>query len=306
MRAASARLAYADPLYAASLAEFGRPRELQLSGGWILERAIGSSHLHDGAGPYPLFACVNWEGLGEDLEALRDSLVSVTIVTDPFGDYDEALLRGCFPHLIRPFKKHHVVDLDVPLVRGVSRHHQRNVRRALSEVSVEEIPQPVAILDEWVRLYREVCARHRVTGVARFSRQAFRKQLALAGGLVLAARVGQEIVGITIWYVRGQFGYYHLGASSATGYERRASFGLFWRAFETLAERGIRYVALGGSSGLIDQADGLARFKEGWATRTVHNYLCGRICDEASYAALSGSSVGNDRTYFPEYRASEF
>lgn len=261
--------------------------------------------MRDGVGPYPLFACVNWNHLREDLEGLRESLVSVTVVTDPFGDYDEILLQDCFPHLVRPFKKHYVVDLDVPLERAVSRHHQRNVRRALSELSVEAVSQPLEILEEWVRVYAQLCARHRITGVARFSRRAFREQLALAGALVLAAILDSEIVGITIWYVRGHCGYYHLGASSGAGYERRASFGLFWRALEMLAERGIRHVSLGGSSGLTDRADGLARFKDGWATRTLQSYLCGRICNEASYAALSEARASTDRMYFPAYRASE-
>jgi hypothetical protein len=231
--------------------------------------------------------------------------VSVTVVTDPFGDYDEGLLQECFPQLARPFKKHYVVDLDLPLGEVVSRHHQRNTRRALSELSVEHVSQPLEILDEWVRLYEELCARHGITGIARFSRRAFRDQLALAGGLVLVARVEREIVAITIWYVRGRCGYYHLGASSAAGYARRASFALFWRAFEMLSERGVRYVGLGGRAGLTDDVDGLARFKEGWATRTVYSYLCGRICNATSYTELAKMSANNDRGYFPAYRASE-
>jgi hypothetical protein len=248
---------------------------------------------------------MNWNHLREDLEGLRDSLVSVTVVTDPFGDYDEALLRECFPQFVRPFKMHYVVDLDIPLERAVSHHHRRNVRRALSDVSVEHVSKPLEILEEWVRLYGELCVRHGITGVARFSRRAFREQLSLVGGLVLVAKVEREVVAITIWYIRGRCGYYHLGASSPAGYDKRASFALFWRAFETLGERGVRYVGLGGSSGLNDQVDGLARFKEGWASRTVHSHLCGRIYNATSYAALSKMSMSKDRTYFPAYRASE-
>ena len=54
---------YAHPAYAESLAEFGVPRLLPRSGGWILERRIESFPDRDAAGCYPLFSCRDWSRL---------------------------------------------------------------------------------------------------------------------------------------------------------------------------------------------------------------------------------------------------
>jgi len=66
---------YAHAGYAASLAEFGEPVFLPRSGGWILRRRIDGSPFSDAMGPYPLFFCPNWSGLGEDLSELAAELV---------------------------------------------------------------------------------------------------------------------------------------------------------------------------------------------------------------------------------------
>src|SRR5229473_8652620 len=95
---------YAHPGYAASLSEFGTPRLLPRSGGWILERRIPGCQERDAMGCYPLFACQHWSQLHADLDEIGSELVSVTLVTDPFGGYQEGLLRQCFPDQVVPFK----------------------------------------------------------------------------------------------------------------------------------------------------------------------------------------------------------
>jgi len=95
---------YSHPAYAASLAEFGCPRALPRSGGWLLERPITDTPYRDAMGCYPLFACSDWSKLDLDLEELRGELVSVAIVADPFGEHDPEHLRKCFPTLVTPFK----------------------------------------------------------------------------------------------------------------------------------------------------------------------------------------------------------
>src|SRR5438045_5100866 len=89
---------YAHPQYAASLGEYGAPRLLPRSRGWILERPIPGTDVRDAMGCYPLFACQDWSGLSDDLaEISRErSLVSVVLVTDPFGEYHEADLHAAF------------------------------------------------------------------------------------------------------------------------------------------------------------------------------------------------------------------
>ena len=120
---------YAHPGYAASLAEFGTPRHLERSDGWILERAIGDSPYRDGMGPYPLFFCADWGRLGEDLDDLAADLVSVVLVTDPFADTDISTLSRSFGHVAR-YKDHYVADLEQPIDSFVSSSHRARARSA--------------------------------------------------------------------------------------------------------------------------------------------------------------------------------
>src|SRR5262249_55422340 len=140
--------------YAQSLAEFGTPRELRRCGAWILQRRIADTRDVDGMGCYPLFACRDWRFLPEDIDALEGELVSLTVVTDPFGDYDAAHLERCFGDLVRAFQEHFVIDLNRPLYEHVSRHHRAYARKALATIPVEPCLQPQDFLDDWMALHR--------------------------------------------------------------------------------------------------------------------------------------------------------
>ena len=105
---------YLHPDYAQSLAEFGTPRLLSRCSGWILERQIPEFPYHDAMGCYPLFTCQDWSLLYADLESIGDDLISLALVTDPFGDYDSAYLRTA-SDLVIPFKEHYIVDFRRPL-----------------------------------------------------------------------------------------------------------------------------------------------------------------------------------------------
>jgi hypothetical protein len=71
---------YLHPAYAASLRDWGEPLMLPRSGGWLLAREVPGTSDRDAIGCYPLFTCRNWEQLGEDIAALDDSLVAVSLV----------------------------------------------------------------------------------------------------------------------------------------------------------------------------------------------------------------------------------
>ena len=142
---------YAHPGYAASLEEVGSSRPLSGCGGWLLERPIAGTPHRDAMGCYPLFACRDWSRLPEDLDALRDELVSVVLVADPFGPGDEVLHR-CFDRVV-PFKEHFVVDLARPVPGGPSGHHRRNSRRALREHIVERVERPTEFAGKWTTLF---------------------------------------------------------------------------------------------------------------------------------------------------------
>jgi len=298
---------YAHPNYAASLVEFGAPRFLPRSKGWILERQISNSSYRDAMGCYPLFACQDWAQLHNDLGDLENELVSLSLVTDPFGEYDRAYLHRCFKDVVLPFKEHFVVDLGLPMDTFVRAHHRRYARKALRNIRVERCYDATRFVDEWSNLYSTLIERHGIGGITAFSRPSFAKQLAVPGIVAFRATHEGNSVGMTLWYVLGNVGYYHLGAYNHAGYELRASFALFWRAIEHFAAKGLRWLNLGAGAGLEGSStDGLSRFKRGWSTGTRTAYFCGRIFDRAKYSEVVKASGVSAADYFPAYRKGEF
>lgn len=293
---------YRHPRYAASLTEYGTPRLLGASDGWIFERAIGEgSGERDARGGYPLFACGDWSGLPEDLAGI-DDLVSLTVVSDPFGDYDAGLLTRAFPDLVRPFKQHFVADLTRPIGGIASAHHRRNARRARASLVVEVLDDPWRHADEWTCLYATLVRRHDIRGAAAFSPGSLAAQLRVPGLVALRARESATTVGMTLWFVQGDVAYYHLAAYTDRGYVLGASFALFDAAFRWLRGRAA-WAALGGPAGASATGDdGLSRFKAGWSTGTRTAWLCGRIFAPERHAALTAAAGGRDRAYFPAYR----
>src|SRR5213080_2643166 len=100
---------YGNAAYAASLSEFGKPRHLPRCNGWLLERPILGCDSKDAMGCYPLFVCGDWSKLGADLVNIGEDLICLSLVTDPFGEFDVTALRDCFSDVMIPFKEHFVV-----------------------------------------------------------------------------------------------------------------------------------------------------------------------------------------------------
>jgi hypothetical protein len=298
---------YAHPDYAASLSEFGTPRLLPRSGGWVLERRIPGYQERDAIGCYPLFVCQYWSQLGADLDDHGGDLVSLALVTDPFGECDVTYLRRCFPDVVVPFKQHFVVDLSCPLDKIVNSHHRRNAVKALREVRVEVCANPLDFLFDWIGLYKTLTERRNIRGIATFSRDSFSKQLSVPGMVAFRAAQEDATVGMLLWYVQANRAYYHLGAFSARGYELRASFALFSYSIEYFARQGFEWLNLGAGAGAGTSAEsGLNRFKQGWSTGVRTAYLCGRIFDQKKYREIVSEKNVPPTDYFPAYRTGEF
>jgi hypothetical protein len=297
-------MGYNHPHYAESLREFGSPRELPQCRGWLLERPVPGTPDRDAMGCYPLFSCQDWSRLHLDLAAIPcHELVSVTLVAEPFGAYDEAYLRRCFPDVVRPFKEHFIVDLGRP---RVSRHHRYYARRALRQIAVTVCADPGRFLDEWVRLYTSLCERQNLGGIRAFSRQAFSRQLDIPGLVVLQATARGSTIGAQLWYVQGEVAHSHLTACSPLGYELRAAYALYGAAIEHFAGK-VRWLALGAGAGARgDGNDGLSQFKRGWSSGTRTVYLCGRVFDRERYAEAVIARGISATDYFPAYRQGEF
>jgi hypothetical protein len=303
---------YGHEQYAYSLAEWGQPRYLPRCGGWILVRPLPNTPYQDAMGCYPLFTCHSWAELAADLGELQDELVSLAVVVDPFGAYDEGLLRQAFPHLVKPFKQHFVVDLAQPWPHFVRPRHQRYARHVLAAVQVNCCPRPLDHLAEWVELYGHLVQRHHLGGLHAFSPTAFARQLSTPGLVMFRALVGDECVGIYLWYVQEEVAYAHLIACTPKGYELRAAYALYWVAFSYFYGRANdhgcpRWLHIGGSAGTGgDKDDGLSQFKRGWATGTRPAYFCGRIFNQSQYDECVSVGGLPETNYFPAYRQGEF
>ena len=296
---------YLHPQYARSFSEFGRSRALPRSGGWILERSIADTDDRDAMGCYPLFACQRWSELRADVDDLGDSLVSLTLVTDPFGDYDRGALEQCFPDLAKPFKEHSVIDLGKPAEQTVDRGHRKEARRALKRLVVEVHPNPVEFLDSWMSLHRHLVKRHGIAGIAAFSRAAFEQQLTTPGCTLLWARSGDEPVAATVYLSHGGVAHGHVLACSDVGYAQGALYALIWRAIEHFTGTH-QWINLMGVPGADDAGSrGIRDFKRGWTTVTRTAWLCGRIFDRHRYNRLVEATHTMASRYFPAYRENE-
>ncbi len=291
--------------------EFGRPLRLEASGGWLLQRTVPGTGQSDAMGAYPLFACRHWRSVAADLEKLESSLVSVALVTDPFGDWDEAVLRESFDR-VREFKAHFVADLAAPSERIVSKHHRYYARRALAEVTVDVSADPRGALDEWLRLYAQLVTRHGISGMRAFSRASFAAQLGLPGMVLFTARRLGKAVGAHLWLMSGlgetAVAYSHLAAFDTAGYELGAAYALHSTAIEYFRGRAA-WLDLGAGAGLgssVGADDGLTWFKAGWSTGTRPAYLCGRVLSRRLYEELTKERGSAGDSYFPAYRAGEF
>ena len=297
---------YLHPDYAQSLAEFGAPRLLSRCNGWILERRIPESPYHDALGCYPLFTCQDWSLLHADLESVGDDLISLALVTDPFGDYDRAYLQHCFKDVVIPFKEHYIVDLQRPLNEIGGKRRRKHAHQALKKIRVEACEQPGQFVETWSSLYANLIERHQVTGIRAFSKTAFARQLGIPGTVVLQATYEGTIVGAQIYFMQDEAVHCHLGAVNEAGYDVGAFYALDWYSFEYFAGQA-RWLDLGAGAGTAsDGTDGLSQYKQGWSTDTRTVYFCGRVFDRERYQEITAAKGVGVTTYFPAYREGEF
>jgi len=304
-RADNTQGGYGTRAYAEALC-LGEVLELPGAGGCLIARHVpGDAAAEDLMGPYPLFVCKDWSRMPEDLDRLPKSYATATLVTDPFSPLGPRELEDLgWDHFAR-LKEHYVVDLTRQPGIKLSRHHRRKVRAATRQVDVQYLDRPLLVLEDWLALYQNLVRRHAITGIARFSRESFERQLALPGMVAMVARGRNEPLGITLWLLGEDVAYYHLGAYSETGYAQGASFALFAAALQEFHGK-VTHLALGGAAGVNPrESDGLARFKAGWATGVRDVYLCGRVLNGNLFQRLCDarprSRTGSD--FFPPYRA---
>ncbi len=295
-------LAYSDPAYAASLREFGTPRLLPASGGWLLERAVPSSNDRDAMGCYPLFSAPHWDGLPDDLRALAPELVSLVLVTDPFGDVSASMLEGVPGVRLVPWKDHFVIDVQQPLATIGDQGQRRNARRAARSLQIEVADDPMQYVDDWVQLYSNLSARFGLTGLRAMSPTALAEQLQLSGAQLIVARQEGIVVAAHVYLQRDDVAYLHLVGVTDEAYRLQAAAGLTACAVEFFSARA-QWLSLGAGAGATaSDEDGLSVFKRRWATHTRPTWLLSAVLDAPRYERLS---VNVSTGYFPAYRANE-
>lgn len=298
------RKGFGSAAYAHALAEFGTPTRLARSGGWYLQRAIPGSTDNDGLGNYPFFMCEDWTGLPDDLAEAGRDLVSFAAVPDPFGGYDEALLRRAFPDVCIHFKDHFVANLTRPPEEFVSSHHQLYARKALKQVEVEFTTSPLPYLDQWMALFALAVEKFKITGIRAYSRESFARQLAADNVVMSLARFRSEIVAMHLQYIDGDAAFAHMAASNQTGYKVGAAYALYDAEIRYFADK-VRWLDWGGEPGVAPGSPGLSTFKGGWSTGTRPAYFCGRIFDRERYDRLAAAKGATSTKYFPAYRQGE-
>ena len=295
---------YLSNQYAKSLNEFGEPIYMKHCGGWILKRRIPGSDYYDAMSLYPLFCCKRWENIQRDIDEISDSIVSLTLITNPF--IDTKANEDVFSEKMATFKPHYVLDLTPKLSDSFSSHHSYYVRRSLKDISVEIVRDKTSFVEKWIRLYQYLVDRHNITGIQAFSERSFRQQMKVPGLYCFQAKndLG-DVVGAELWFKQGDRVYSHLSAYNAEGYDLSASYAIHGKALEYFKELGARWVDLGGGAGIdTDGTDGLSKFKKGWVNTEKDVHLCGVILNRGVYSKLSEDVGLTD--YFPKYRYGEF
>jgi hypothetical protein len=148
--------------------------------------------------------------------------------------------------------------------------------------------------------------RHQITGMRRFSRESFAKQLSVPGLVMFRATEGGEPLSLDLWYVQGEVAQAHLVGTSPRGYELHTSYGLKLFILQYFTGK-VRWVNLGATPGLNAQTDnGLACFKRGWSSETRTAYFCGKILNPPAYQELIRATRSEGAEFFPAYRKGEF
>lgn len=289
---------YASAAYARVFDGVARPLRVEPWGTYVLVRDLPGGQGQDAMGVYPLTAFPPGADLESGLGVLRDAgLVSVGLVPDPATAPPIADLQRAFG-LCRAFKTHQLIDYGRQV--GFSKHHRYEVKKALSQVSVE-IVSLSEHLEAWRRLYAQLSTRHALQGLAAFSDDAFARLAEVEGLTAIAASADGEIVSMHLWAADEERGHATslLAASSEEGYRRSAAYAVYDAAIGHFSH--LRTLNLGSGAGLSDTEDGLARFKRGFANAEATAHFCGAILDSARYAALSGGTTALE-TPFPAYR----
>ena len=296
---------YLHPLYAKSFSELGEPIFLAESRGWLIKRRIPGTDYFDAMGPYPLFLCEEWGKLTDDLEQLKQDLVSVTLVIPPLMQFPVEKFQNYFDRFF-PYKDHYLLDLSIPLDQVISKGRRKDARRALRNLVIDVVSAPNIDPLEWYGLYQNLVSRHNIKGIRAFSGSSFKSQVAIPGMHFFRAFYEGRLVGGSLYLEQENLVFFHLSAFYNEGYDLDAAYAVKWTALQYFASKA-RWMNLGGNTtNASGQFSGLDRFKKGWSNKTAKSYFCGKILNPAFYAETTKKRSSSSLSWFPAYRAGEY
>jgi hypothetical protein len=257
-------------------------------------------------GTYPVFCCDNWNALADDLNDLSIDLVSIVLITDPFGKYNRATLELCFDNTIK-LKDHYVLDLTRPLNESISKSNRTAAKLALRNLQVRIVPKPLISIDTWMTLYGSMVDRLNIKGIRKFSRDGIEQQLNTPGAMLFEAKSGDQGVGLDVVFVDNDVAYGHACAFNEEGYKARASYATRWSIIEHLQGK-VHYLDFGGglSTKEAGESDGLTAYKKRWTNCTKPVFICTSVRNQKLYTQLTNQFGSMKSNYFPNYRAEEF
>lgn len=296
---------YQHHLYAKSFSEIGEPLFLHRANGWLIKRQIPNSPLYDAMGPYPLFFCKNWDFLIEEIDSIKDQVLTVALVIGPFEDIPKEAFTHHFD-IFQSYKDHYVLDTTLPYHEIISRSHQHAALKSLRKIEVDLQISPNIDIDEWCYIYNKLIQHHNITGIRAFSYESMLNQIAIPNTHYYRALCDGEIIGGNLFFIQNDVAYYHLSCSTETGYKLHANYATIWTAIIDLSKK-VRFIGFGGGTKTNDgKLDGLSQFKKGWSSSTKKSFFLGKINNKQQYMDLLENKSISDIAWFPAYRSGEY
>jgi len=296
---------YLHPLYSKSFSDIGTPLYLPKSKGWLIKREIPGTEYYDAMGPYPLFICENWEYLIEDISSLENDLVAVSFVIGPLQLFSKNIFQEYF-EVLYEYRNHYILDTTLPFEKVISPGRRKTAQRALNKVEADYQIAPNICLDDWCHLYDNIISKYKVSGIRAFSKESFRKQIAIPKTHFFYVMYQSELVGGALFFLQNDTSYYHLSALTEKGYDLQAGYAVVWSAIKVLSNK-IRWIELQGGINLNNGViDGLSKFKMGWASFEKKSYFCGKVLDSHKYSNIMKIQNIPTTNWFPAYRIGEF
>lgn len=260
---------------------------------FFLKRKIPGTDYVDYSSVYP-FLANNLQWLADDYDINATSSV---VITNPL----KKLHLTCEDaKRVNTYKSHSVVELSKYNLKNLPENHRRNIKRSGFSVSI--VPNPANLFINVHSTYQTLVERHKIIGITNYSLDQIEKLLKIPGAILFEAYNYQleypELLGYCLFYIQNQDAYYHLSALTYAGLEARANFKIMHEVILFSKQLGLDRLEIGAVPD--GGSEGLKRFKEGFATCQMNNFIIKTIYNQELYDKLSENKVDNG--FFPLYR----